>query len=185
MPSGVGQHPARKCACKSPAHIAKAITGSDGRWQARVQPPAPGGPYTIIIDGPQHRELHEVLVGDVWLCGGQSNMELPLSRTRNGDEVIKSAHNPEIRFYKVAGHASVSPSAVPQGQWKICSPETATDAGGFSAVAYFFARRLQEHIHTFIGIVLVAGIFTREIPEQIFQPGIQTQKTCRVLQTGS
>jgi len=134
-------------------HIAKTVTGSDGRWQVRVQPPAPGGPYTIIIDGPEHRELHEVLVGDIWLCGGQSNMELPLAWTRNGGEVAKSAHNPEIRLYKVAAHPSYSPSAVPQGQWKICSPETVTNDGGFSAVAYYYARKLQEHIHVPIGLV--------------------------------
>jgi sialate O-acetylesterase len=134
-------------------HIAKTITGSGGRWQVQMQPPAPGGPYTIMIDGPQHRELHEVLVGDVWLCGGQSNMELPLSRARNGGELVKSAYHPEVRFYKVAAHASYSPSAVPQGQWKICSPETVTEDGGFSAVAYFFALKLQEHIHVPIGLV--------------------------------
>jgi sialate O-acetylesterase len=132
---------------------AKTVAGSDERWQVQIQPPAPGGPYTIIIDGPQHRELHEVLVGDVWLCGGQSNMELPLSRTRNGAEVIKSAHNPEIRLFKVAPHPSYTPSAVPQGQWKICSPETVVEDGGFSAVAYFFALKLQEHIRMPIGLV--------------------------------
>jgi sialate O-acetylesterase len=132
---------------------AKTVTGSDGYWQVRVQPPAGGGPYTIFIDGPQHKELHETLVGDVWLCGGQSNMELPLSRTRDGDQVIKSAHNPEIRLFKVAGHPSYSASAIPDGQWKICSPETISSDGGFSAVAYFYARRLQEHIHVPIGLV--------------------------------
>jgi sialate O-acetylesterase len=133
--------------------IAKTVTDPDGRWQVRIRPPAGGGPYTIIIDGAQHRELHEVLVGDVWLCGGQSNMELPVSRTRNGSEVIKSAHNPEIRLFKVAAHASYSPAAVPQGQWKICSPETAAENGGFSAVAYFFARKLQENVHVPIGLI--------------------------------
>src|SRR5258706_6208569 len=54
---------------------AKTVTKNDGRWAVAIQPPAPGGPYTITIDGPQHVEFHEVLVGDVWLCGGQSNME--------------------------------------------------------------------------------------------------------------
>lgn len=118
-------------------HIAKAITGSDGRWQARVQPPAPGGPYTIIIDGPQHRELHEVLVGDVWLCGGQSNMELPLSRTRNGDEVIKSAHNPEIRFYKVAGHAHYLHPRFPKANGKFVHRKPPPTPGDFRRLRIF------------------------------------------------
>ena len=61
-------------------HTARATAGADGRWQTRILPPAPGGPYTVKIDGAQHVELHEVLVGDVWLCGGQSNMELPVER---------------------------------------------------------------------------------------------------------
>jgi sialate O-acetylesterase len=134
-------------------HIAKTITGSDGRWQVRVQPPAPGGPYTIKIDGPQHAELREVLVGDVWLCGGQSNMELPLSQTRNGDVAVNSAHNPEIRLYKVAAHPSYMPTAVPQGQWRICSPETVGGGEGFSALAYYFARRVQEDVHVPIGLI--------------------------------
>jgi sialate O-acetylesterase len=133
--------------------VAKTLAGSDGRWQVLVQPPATGGPYTIFIDGPQHKELHEVLVGDVWLCGGQSNMELPVSRSRNGDEAVKSANNPEIRLFKVAGHPSYDPTAIPQGQWKICSPETINSDGGFSAVAYYYARNLQDHIHVPIGLV--------------------------------
>lgn len=131
----------------------KTVTGPDGRWQVRFKPPPTGGPYTIIIDGPQHVELREVLVGDVWLCGGQSNMELPLSRTRQGAEAIKSAQNPEIRFFKVASHAAYSPAAVPAGRWKICSPETVTEDGGLSAVGYFFARRVQDDIHVPIGLV--------------------------------
>jgi len=134
-------------------HIAKSIAGPDGRWQVRVRPPAPGGPYTLRVDGPQRAELHEVMVGDVWLCGGQSNMELPLTRTRNGEAEIKSAFHPEIRFYKVAAHPAYSPAALPQGRWKICSPETVTEDGGVSAVAYYFARRVQEDVHVPIGLI--------------------------------
>jgi sialate O-acetylesterase len=132
---------------------AKAVAGTDGRWEARIQPPLPGGPYILKIDGLQHVEFREVLVGDVWLCGGQSNMELPLSRTRNGDQEISLANHPEIRLYKVQSHAAYSPAAVPQGEWKICSPETIAEDGGFSAVAYFFARRIQEDIHVPVGLV--------------------------------
>src|ERR1039458_10073962 len=72
---------------------ATAVTEPDGRWQAEVKVPAPGGPYTVKITGPEQSVvLHEVLVGDVWLCGGQSNMELGLGRVRNGDEEIKTAN---------------------------------------------------------------------------------------------
>src|SRR6185437_13554200 len=105
-------------------HVARATTDEGGRWQVKIDPPPAGGPYTVKIDGSQHVELHEVLVGDVWLCGGQSNMELPLNRTRNGAEEIAAATRPEIRLFKVQSHAAYSPAAVPKGQWKICSPQT-------------------------------------------------------------
>lgn len=132
---------------------AEAIAGADGRWEARLQPPPAGGPYTLKIDGPQHVELHNVLVGDVWLCGGQSNMELPLARTRNGDQEITQANHPEIRLFKVASHSAYSPAAVPSGEWKVCSPTTIAEDGGFSAVAYFFACRVQQDIRVPIGLV--------------------------------
>lgn len=134
-------------------HMASGVTGADGRWQVRIQPPEAGGPYILKINGPQAIEFHEVMVGDVWLCGGQSNMELPLSRVRNGADEIKSANHPEIRLFKVGNHISYSHAAVPNGHWRICSPEPVAADGGFSAVAYFFARRLQQDIHVPIGLV--------------------------------
>jgi len=135
-------------------YVAKTVANAEGRWQVQIDPPAPGGPYTVKIDSTEQQVvLHEVLVGDVWLCGGQSNMELGLARTRNGSNEIASANHPEIRLYKVASHPAYSPAPVPQGMWKICSPQTVTENGGFSAVAYFFARRIQEDIHVPVGLV--------------------------------
>jgi len=134
--------------------VAKTVTGADGRWHLQIQPPAPGGPYLVkISDAEQSVTLHEVLVGDVWLCGGQSNMELPLSRTRNGADEIAAANHPEIRFFTVRSHVSYSPNKIPQGSWKICSPQTVAEGSGLSAVAYFFARRIQQDIHVPIGLV--------------------------------
>ena len=134
-------------------HIAKTVADPAGRWRAKIEPPAPGGPYTLKIDGAQHVEFHEVLVGDVWLCGGQSNMELPLERTRNGAVEIAAASHPEIRLFKVHSHVAYSPADVPEGEWKICSPQAIAEDGGFSAVAYFFAQRVQTDIHVPIGLV--------------------------------
>jgi sialate O-acetylesterase len=135
-------------------HAAKAVAGLDGRWQAELEAPAPGGPYTVKITGPEQSVvLHEVLVGDVWLCGGQSNMELGLARTRNGADEIKAAEHPEIRLFTVKQHVAYSPTAVPQGSWKICSPQTVAEGAGFSAVAYFFGRKLQAELHVPIGLI--------------------------------
>jgi sialate O-acetylesterase len=80
-------------------------------------------------------------------------MELPLARTRDGTNEIKRATHPNIRFYKVAAHPSYSPETIPAGRWKICSPQTVSDDGGFSAVAYYFACRVQQDVSVPIGLI--------------------------------
>ncbi|MBS1877757.1 MAG: hypothetical protein JSU00_31400 [Acidobacteria bacterium] len=130
-----------------------AVAGPDGKWMTRIEPPPPGGPYTVKITGRQTVELHEVLVGDVWLCSGQSNMGFGLGQARNGADEVKNANHPEIRFFNVRQKVTYSHVDAPQGTWKIVSPTTVGGFGGVSAVAYFFARRLQESIHVPIGLV--------------------------------
>ena len=135
-------------------HDATAKAGTDGRWQVEIEAPAPGGPYAVKISSVrQSVTLHEILVGDVWLCGGQSNMELGLSRAKNGVDEIKSADHPEIRFFRVRQQVAYSPAAAVQGAWEICSPQAAGENGGFSAVAYFFGRKLQDELHVPIGLI--------------------------------
>jgi sialate O-acetylesterase len=132
----------------------KTVTKEDGRWSVSFQPPAPGGPYAIVIDGPQHVEFRDVLVGDVWLCGGQSNMEMGLGAARNGSEEVNAADHPNIRLFVVRRQAARTPAAVARGAWKICSPKAVGEGwGGFSAVAYFFGRRLQQDLDVPIGLV--------------------------------
>jgi sialate O-acetylesterase len=147
--------PGREIRVEVAGVTATAVTGADGRWQVRIQPPAVGGPYTIRIVGPRTLELHEILVGDVWLCGGQSNMELGLGRARDGAAEIRMANHPEIRLFKVSQQVSYSSAGVVPGAWKICSPATVAEGGngGFSAVAYFFARRLENELHVPIGLI--------------------------------
>jgi len=127
--------------------------GPDGRWEAKIRPPAMGGPYTMKISGTKEVELHNVLVGDVWLCGGQSNMELPLSRTRNGEEAIKTADYPQIRLFSVKQQTAYTPASVVTGTWKVCSPKTIAEDGGFSAVGYYFARKIQSETNVPIGLI--------------------------------
>ena len=128
-----------------------ATAGPDHRWQVEIQPPAPGGPYTVKITGYQTVELHNVLVGDVWFCGGQSNMGLPLRFTNNADEEIKAANYPAIRFFTVQGHPAYHHVDVIEGNWRIVAPETAS---WISAVGYYFARKVQQEIHVPIGLVV-------------------------------
>ena len=132
---------------------ATGTAGADGSWQATMQPPAAGGPYTVKITGHQTIELHNVLVGDVWLCGGQSNMQLTLPFTKDADEVIKSANDPEIRFFTVAGNPAYHPVDVIAGSWSVLSPDTAKS---ISAVGFYFARKVQQEIHVPIGLVVDA-----------------------------
>lgn len=137
---------------------ATAVAGADGRWQTRIQPPAPGGPYTLRIAGKQQKvELREVLVGDVWICAGQSNMGFGLAQARNGAEEVKKADHPQMRYYVVGQRSAYSPVNVPRGSWRVVSPATVGGrGGGISAVAYFFARKLQENAGVPIGLVLEA-----------------------------
>ncbi len=128
--------------------------GADGRWQARVQVPPPGGPYTVKITGKQTIELKDVLVGDVWICAGQSNMQFGLAQARNAAEEIKNASYPRIRYYVVGQNGSYKKADVPRGTWRVVSPETVGGrGGGISAAAYFFARRLQQDENVPLGLV--------------------------------
>jgi sialate O-acetylesterase len=127
------------------------IASPDRRWQVAIQPPPTGGPYTMKIVGRQTVELHNVMVGDVWLCGGQSNVGLPLRFTQNGEDEVKAANYPGIRFFAVATRVSYRPTDQLGGEWSVVSPQT---ADWISAVAYYFARKVQREIHIPIGLVL-------------------------------
>ena len=131
---------------------ATAVAGPDRRWQVRIQPPPAGGPYTVKITGRgQSVELKNVLVGDVWLCGGQSNMQVGLSQARNGAEEAKAANQPEIRYFTVAENKSYKHrEQAPVGTWRVVTPETAARV---SAVGYYFARRVREDVHVPIGLL--------------------------------
>ena len=144
--------PGDKIRVEIQGRTATAVAEPDGRWQVRIDPPPAGGPYTIRVSGRRSVVLHEVLVGDVWLCGGQSNMQFPLKAARNGDAEVASANHPEIRFFVVAPHSSYGHADVPEGSWKIVTPQEAAE-GGPSAVAYFFARRVQETVPVPIGLI--------------------------------
>ena len=132
---------------------AEGVAGADRRWQVKIQPPTAGGPYTLTIKGRQIVELHNVLVGDVWLCGGQSNMQVALRSANNGEEEVKAANYPQIRFFSVAPHPAYHHTELVEGTWRVVSPETADHV---SAVAYYFARKVQQEIHIPIGLVVDA-----------------------------
>jgi sialate O-acetylesterase len=127
---------------------------ADGRWMVRLAPltanAAPAVLEVISSDG-SIITLTDILVGEVWVCSGQSNMEWPLTGTFNGGEEIMLAHFPDIRLFTVPQRPSGTPQLQISGaSWRTCSPET---VGNFSAVAYYFARELQSRLNLPIGLI--------------------------------
>lgn len=121
------------------------------KWMVHLKPMNAGGPYTLrVYGGKDTVELKNVLIGEVWVASGQSNMEWPLSGAMNADQEIASAHYPQIRFFTVARATAPYPVDSVQGQWVECTPE---NAPSFSAVAYFFARELHLSEKCPIGII--------------------------------
>ena len=142
---------------------AKAVAGADGKWLVRLPPLPVGGPYLLTVSGPQTVTLSNVLVGDVWLCAGQSNMDFGIGNTPTGAAEIAAADHPLIRLFTEGAPISATPRDVLSGQWAVCTPQTVSVGhwNGFSAVAYVFGRDLQAAVHVPIGLIQIAWGGTR------------------------
>lgn len=128
--------------------------GEDGRWSLTFAPPAAGGPYKLRIEGEQTLEWSNILVGDVWLCGGQSNMQFALQDSKGGAEAVEAAELPNLRFFRVPTRVAYAPAEYPVGSWKVCSPRNVSAAGGgVSAVGFYFARLVNRETGVPIGLV--------------------------------
>ena len=128
-----------------------ATADGDGRWSVYLSPGEAGGPFRLSINATNTITLNDVLVGDVWVASGQSNMEFPMTELVNAQTEIAAAQYPKIRIFMVKHKPADYPleNVEPKG-WAACTPETVADS---SAVAYFFARNLQQKLGVPIGLV--------------------------------
>ncbi|GAB3823270.1 sialate O-acetylesterase [Hymenobacter jeollabukensis] len=134
----------------------RATAGQDGKWQVQLPELKPGGPFTMIIKASNQLDLKDILVGDVWLCSGQSNMELPMARVRDKyPEVVAQATNPQIRqFDAPTRYSNRGPqNDLPSGRWTAADPKSVLQ---FTAVGYFFAKELHAKYKVPIGLIRAA-----------------------------
>jgi sialate O-acetylesterase len=125
--------------------------GNQGTWKTTLMTPSAGGPFTVHLKGYNEITLKNVLIGEVWLCSGQSNMEWSAqSGINNGEEEIKNANYADIRLFTVYHSTSLYPQERLTGQWSPCTPETMRS---FSAIGYLFAKILHIELGIPVGII--------------------------------
>ena len=130
---------------------ASATAGDNGKWKVCLETPSHGGPYTLTIKGKNEITINNVMIWEVWLCAGQSNIGWRLSATFDGREDSASANYPNFRIFRSERRHSPEPQEDCTAQWIPCSPETAATC---SAVSFYFARKLHQELRIPVGIVL-------------------------------
>jgi sialate O-acetylesterase len=130
-------------------HVATAA--ADGRWEVLLDPVAEyGGPHTLTVKGKNTVSFKDVLIGEVWLCSGQSNMQWAVNQANDPDLEKAAATFPAIRFVSVPQVGTQETQANFNGKWEVCSPAT---VGDFSAVGYFFGRQLHQTLGVPVGLI--------------------------------
>jgi sialate O-acetylesterase len=123
---------------------------SSGNWRVNLQPLSAGGPYHLKVQGTNTILFEDVLIGEVWLCSGQSNMRWSVESSAHAEVEIASANHPELRLITVPIISAREPKYDFEARWEKCSPET---VAGFSAVGYFFGRRLHTTLEVPVGLI--------------------------------
>ncbi|MEO0639581.1 MAG: sialate O-acetylesterase [Bacteroidota bacterium] len=164
-----------------------------GRWEALILTPPAGGPYTLTISGHQQKVIQDILIGEVWLASGQSNMEMKLDSSSKGmpgvtnfRREIQEADYPEIRLFKAHRRYAQSPQIDLEGEWVTCKSK---DVVQHSAVAYYFSRMLYDSLKVPIGSVLSswggtpAEVWTRK--EAVMADSVLAQTAPKTMGKGS
>ena len=148
--------PNEKVAVEIGGQIRKTVADAAGKWRVDMPAMAPGTGHTMVIKGFNTLTLEDVAVGEVWLCSGQSNMEMGIQMCLNPAAEIAAANYPDIRLIDVPKVTLPLPKADFVGSWVRCSPETVVSHGtwgGFSAAAYYFGRTLHQELKVPIGLI--------------------------------
>ena len=126
-------------------------TNKDGKWSVKLPAQEYGGPYTLTVKGKNTVVFDNILIGEVWVCSGQSNMEFQVGQSINAENEIATANFPQIRLFTVPKTVAQFPNEdISSGEWVECSPET---VGNFSAVGYFFGRDIFNELNVPIGLI--------------------------------
>ena len=129
---------------------ANATTDAEGKWSVKFEGLTPGEAGDMVISGKNTRTVKNVAVGEVWVCSGQSNMEMAVQGVGHAAEEIAAADFPKIRMFTVHRNAITTPQTDCVGKWEVCSPQTVAH---FSAVGYFFGRHLLQNVKVPIGLI--------------------------------
>ena len=132
--------------------LARAVADDNGKWFLKIDPMQVGGPYEMTVSGKNQIAFKNVMLGDVWVCSGQSNMHWTVSASANPEEEIKNADYPGIRLITVPRVSTAVPQDHFEGQWVACTPETIPN---FSAVAYYFGRTRHNEFDKKVAIGLI------------------------------
>ena len=126
-----------------------------GEWKATLPAMKAGGPYSLSVSGSSTVQFEDVMIGEVWLCSGQSNMEMGVGASKDAKEEIAAANYPGIRLLKVTKSWKPEPQDDIEGTWKPCTPQTIAEGGwgGFSACAYYFGRELHKKLGVTVGLI--------------------------------
>ncbi len=143
--------PGEKIQVSLDGQTASTTADSEGNWKIQLPAHDAGGPFEMKISGNNTLNFSDVLIGEVWVCSGQSNMEWPLSKAANAASEIPAADYPNLRGFLVPRGASDEPEQNTTGKWVVCSPAR---AGGFSAVGYFFGRDLSKELGVPVGLIM-------------------------------
>ncbi|MBX3360813.1 MAG: DUF1080 domain-containing protein [Phycisphaeraceae bacterium] len=127
------------------------VADARGQWVVKLSTPeSVAGPSTLTVQGTTTKVFKDVLIGEVWVCSGQSNMEWPLAATEGAQAEIARASDPMVRLFTVKNTISLHPRIDCEGEWTTCTPE---NAAKFSAVGYYFAREIASHLNVPVGII--------------------------------